>query len=197
MNWQECRLRLLGAALALLPTQVFALDSEAAVRIANLWSRIDYPGDAHEAYQRAQHVHAADLDGDGREEVIYLRRVTCYGGGSSAGCANEVTVLRTPIAGSSWLHKTSEANISIFDDPKASVIASGYERDAMLQIPGDITRLTILDGAIQVTFVASLKSDTCVRDHSRFSAVPPQPDTCPAPGRHVWRLHWKPGELSR
>ncbi|MET1024581.1 MAG: hypothetical protein ABWX87_09765 [Pseudoxanthomonas sp.] len=194
------RATLMAVALAALtmmkaPTAL-AIDSTSAVRAANLWSRIEYPGDAHEGYNRPEFVNAADLDGDGRDEVIYLQRITCDGGGSH-DCTNEVSVLRTPIRPDSWVLTSPDPFITMFGDSRQSIVESGYDHDAYLQIPGDIEKLAIVGHTIRVTFIATLKSHACNRPFRVAGGPMSREPACPQPGRYVWILQWKPGELKR
>lgn len=181
--------------MPLIAVNGWAVDSQTAVRAANLWTRIQYPGDAHESYEPARYVQIADLDQNGKDEVIYLHRIPCDGGGSF-DCTNSVTVLKTPISRDAEVLRSKGPFVSMFDDPKQSVIDLGYEYDASLHVPGEIKKLVIVGHTIRVTFMATLESHACLRGLRKRHPEWSQSD-CPPPGRYVWTLQWKPGELKR
>ncbi|MEG3791642.1 hypothetical protein V1318_16070 [Lysobacter sp. CCNWLW3] len=166
-----------------------AIDSRGAVRAANAWTRFS-PGDDIQFDHRAKHVHIADLDRDGVEEVVYLQTATCIGAGFD--CNNEVTVM-TPLREDDPRVRN---NRPFFSDATIArirrTVPGAYVGDASLQVPGDVRTLAIVGDRIQVTFDVARDSPICNRSHG-----PRVNNPCPEPGRYRWTLSWRPGALSK
>lgn len=170
-----------------------AIDSVSAVRAANMWIRLTDPGDAHDTYDRAQHIHIADLNNDKVDEVAYLSHMTCRG--SNFDCPNHVVVMSTPLKPGFWPflgYNKGDPN-----ELRRPIVDIGYGDDASIQIPGDVETMVIVGSTIRVTFMASLDSPSCKRALYGDRGLQPIKNDCPPPGRHVWILQWKPGQLSR
>lgn len=166
-----------------------AIDSRGAVRAANLWTSFS-PGDDIRFDHRASHVHIADLDRDGVDEVVYLHTATCIGAGFD--CKNDVVVM-TPLQKDDPRVRN---NRPFFDGATIDRIRraepSGYVEDASLHLPGEVRALAIVGDRIQVAFDVVRDSPICKRSLDRGSAGP-----CPEPGRYRWTLSWRPGALSK
>ena len=166
-----------------------AIDSRGAVRAANVWTAFS-PGDDIQFDHRASHVHIADFDRDGVDEVVYLHTATCIGAGFD--CENAVIVM-TPLQKDDPRVRN---NRPFYDSATIDRIRraepSGYVEDASLHLPGEVRALAIVGDRIQVTFDVVRDSPICKRSLDRGSAGP-----CPEPGRYRWTLSWRPGALSK
>ncbi len=165
-------------------------DTTAAQRAADAVADNRY-GDDIQSDFRARRVQVADLDGDGRAEILFLLTATCAQ--ANFDCENSLTVLdalrpNDPRAQPSRLSDDAEkAHL-------ARVRALGYVENASAQIPGEVESIRVADQRISVAFLAREASPFCQGDagagHGHSAA-------CPAPGRHTWHYAWKPGALTR
>jgi len=204
-HWQAIGLRALVAAMALtVAAPLLAQDatpadakdeakSEAknepmsydkARRTAEASLRL-HPGTDSQYDYRPLWAGNADLDGDGRPEIIYLYTATQSGG--TAQQLNELVVM-TPLAEGDARGQTASPGKSAYDDETYALIrASGYADDAAVHIPGDMETITMEGDRIRVTFNSTRNSKLCVRGKV----------TCPPEGQHAWVYRWTPGKLTR
>ncbi|WP_375070437.1 hypothetical protein AB9L18_09300 [Stenotrophomonas lactitubi] len=204
-HWQAIGLRALVAAMALtVAAPLLAQDatpadakdeakSEAksepmsydkARRTAEASLRL-HPGTDSQYDYRPLWAGNADLDGDGRPEIIYLYTATQSGG--TAQQLNELVVM-TPLAEGDARGQAASPGKSAYDDETYALIrASGYADDAAVHIPGDMETITMDGDRIRVTFNSTRNSKLCVRGKV----------TCPPEGQHAWVYRWTPGKLTR
>ncbi|MEN5288775.1 hypothetical protein [Stenotrophomonas lactitubi] len=204
-HWQAIGLRALVAAMALtVAAPLLAQDatpadakdeakSEAknepmsydkARRTAEASLRL-HPGTDSQYDYRPLWAGNADLDGDGRPEIIYLYTATQSGG--TAQQLNELVVM-TPLAEGDARGQTASPGKSAYDDETYALIrASGYADDAAVHIPGEMETITMDGDRIRVTFNSTRNSKLCVRGKV----------TCPPEGQHAWVYRWTPGKLTR
>lgn len=204
-HWQAIGLRALVAAMALtVAAPLLAQDatpadakdeakSEAknepmsydkARRTAEASLRL-HPGTDSQYDYRPLWAGNADLDGDGRPEIIYLYTATQSGG--TAQQLNELVVM-TPLAEGDARGQTASPGKSVYDDETYALIrASGYADDAAVHIPGEMETITMDGDRIRVTFNSTRNSKLCVRGKV----------TCPPEGQHAWVYRWTPGKLTR
>ncbi len=204
-HWQAIGLRALVAAMALtVAAPLLAQDatpadakdeakSEAknepmsydkARRTAEASLRL-HPGTDSQYDYRPLWAGNADLDGDGRPEIIYLYTAT-----QSAGTAQQLNelVVMTPLAEGDARGQTASPGKSAYDDETYALIrASGYADDAAVHIPGEMETITMDGDRIRVTFNSTRNSKLCVRGKV----------TCPPEGQHAWVYRWTPGKLTR
>lgn len=204
-HWQAIGLRALVAAMALtVAAPLLAQDatpadakdeakSEAknepmsydkARRTAEASLRL-HPGTDSQYDYRPLWAGNADLDGDGRPEIIYLYTATQSGG--TAQQLNELVVM-TPLAEGDARGQTASPGKSAYDDETYALIrASGYADDASAHIPGEMEAITMDGDRIRVTFNSTRTSKLCVRGKV----------ACPPEGQHAWVYRWTPGKLTR
>lgn len=204
-HWQAIGLRALVAAMALtVAAPLLAQDatpadakdeakSEAknepmsydkARRTAEASLRL-HPGTDSQYDYRPLWAGNADLDGDGRPEIIYLYTATQSGG--TAQQLNELVVM-TPLAEGDARGQAASPGKSAYDDETYALIrASGYADDAAVHIPGEMETITMDGDRIRVTFNSTRNSKLCVRGKV----------TCPPEGQHAWVYRWTPGKLTR
>jgi len=204
-HWQAIGLRALVAAMALtVAAPLLAQDAtpadakdeaksepknepmsyDKARRTAEASLRL-HPGTDSQYDYRPLWAGNADLDGDGRPEIIYLYTATQSGG--TAQQLNELVVM-TPLAEGDARGQTASPGKSAYDDETYALIrASGYADDAAVHIPGEMETITMDGDRIRVTFNSTRNSKLCVRGKV----------TCPPEGQHAWVYRWTPGKLTR
>lgn len=199
-HWQATGLRALVAAMALtVAAPLLAQDAtpadakveapnepmsyDKARRTAEASLRL-HPGTDSQYDYRPLWAGNADLDGDGRPEIIYLYTATQTG---SAMQLNELVVM-TPLAEGDARGQATSPGKSAYDDETYALIrASGYADDASVHIPGEMETITMDGDRIRVTFNSTRSSKLCVRGKV----------ACPPEGQHVWVYRWSPGKLTR
>lgn len=145
------------------------------------------PGDDIEHDFRPAWTAVADLDGDGRSEIIYLYTST-YTGGSFA--QSNVVAVMTALKKDDPRGKENPKSLARNEaEDSAAIRASGYGDDAGEQIPGAVRSIRIEGNRIIVAFHVTAGARTC--DVKDFKHI------CPADGDHVWTLAWTPGKLTR
>ena len=200
-HWQAIGLRALVAAMALtVAVPLLAQDAtpadakveapnepmsyDKARRAAEASLRL-HPGTDSQYDYRPLWAGNADLDGDGRPEIIYLYTATQSGG--TAQQLNELVVM-TPLAEGDARGQTASPGKSAYDDETYGLIrASGYADDAAVHIPGEMETITMDGDRIRVTFNSTRNSKLCVRGKV----------ACPPEGQHAWVYRWTPGKLIR
>lgn len=200
MHWQATGLRALAAAMALtVAAPLLAQDAtpadakveapnepmsyDKARRTAEASLRL-HPGTDSQYDYRPLWAGNADLDGDGRPEIIYLYTATQTG---SAMQLNELVVM-TPLAEGDGRGQATSPGKSAYDDETYALIrASGYADDASVHIPGEMETITMEGDRIRVTFNSTRSSKLCVRGKV----------ACPPEGRHAWVYRWTQGKLTR
>lgn len=199
-HWQAIGLRALVAAMVLtVATPLLAQDAtpadakaeapnepmsyDKARRTAEASLRL-HPGTDSQYDYRPLWAGNADLDGDGRPEIIYLYTATQTG---SAMQLNELVVM-TPLAEGDARGQATSPGKSAYDDETYALIrASGYADDAVVHIPGEMETITMDGDRIRVTFNSTRSSKLCVRGKV----------ACPPEGQHAWVYRWSPGKLTR
>ncbi|WP_340569421.1 hypothetical protein [Stenotrophomonas sp. G106K1] len=203
-HWQAIGLRALVAAMALtVAAPLLAQDAPAADakdeaqsepknepmsydkarRAAEASLRL-HPGTDSQYDYRPLWAGNADLDGDGRPEIIYLYTATQTG---SAMQLNELVVM-TPLAEGDARGQAASPGKSAYDDETYALIrASGYADDAAVHIPGEMETITMDGDRIRVTFNSTRNLKLCVRGKV----------ACPPEGQHAWVYRWTPGKLTR
>jgi len=135
----------------------------------------------------AERASAADLDGDGVEEILFMATARCVG--ANFDCPNELVVLAA----------TAQPSDQAAQRPQADVLAAartGYTLDSSEQIPGEVRDLRVSNGTIDVAFWAQQDSPICKPSFSTDQGR--QAIThCPAPGPHRWRYRWARGTLTK
>lgn len=146
------------------------------------------PGDDIESDFRPVWTAVADLDGDGRAEVIYLYTST-YTGGSFA--QSNVVAVMTALAADDPRGKENPKSLSTVDaEDFAAIRQSGYGNDAGAQIPGAVQSIRIEGNQIIVEFNVVAGAKTC-------PWLTGGKHVCPEAGHYVWKLRWVPGALTR
>ena len=199
-HWQATGLRALVAAMALtVAAPLLAQDAtpadakveapnepmsyDKARRTAEASLRL-HPGTDSQYDYRPLWAGNADLDGDGRPEIIYLYTATQTG---SVMQLNELVVM-TPLAEGDARGQATSPGKSAYDDETYALIrASGYADDASVHIPGEMETITMDGDRIRVTFNSTRSSKLCVRGKV----------ACPPEGQHAWVYRWSPGKLTR
>ncbi|PJL11614.1 hypothetical protein [Stenotrophomonas lactitubi] len=145
------------------------------------------PGDDIERDFRPVWTAVADLDADGRAEVIYLYTST-FSGGSFA--QSNVVAVMTALAADDPRGKENPKSLSAVDaEDLAAIRASGYGNDAGKQIPGAVHSIRVEGDRIIVAFKIVAGAHTC--DFVDYKHV------CPPDGDYIWTLRWTPGKLTR
>ncbi|MGO4719707.1 hypothetical protein [Stenotrophomonas indicatrix] len=199
-HWQATGLRALVVAMALtVAAPLLAQDAtpadakveapnepmsyDKARRTAEASLRL-HPGTDSQYDYRPLWAGNADLDGDGRPEIVYLYTATQTG---SAMQLNELVVM-TPLAEGDARGQATSPGKSAYDDETYALIrASGYADDASVHIPGEMETITMDGDRIRVTFNSTRSSKLCVRGKV----------ACPPEGQHAWVYRWSPGKLTR
>ncbi len=199
-HWQATGLRALVAAMALtVAAPLLAQDAtpadakveapnepmsyDKARRTAEASLRL-HPGTDSQYDYRPLWAGNADLDGDGRPEIVYLYTATQTG---SAMQLNELVVM-TPLAEGDARGQATSPGKSAYDDETYALIrASGYADDASVHIPGEMETIAMDGDRIRVTFNSTRSSKLCVRGKV----------ACPPEGQHAWVYRWSPGKLTR
>lgn len=146
------------------------------------------PGDDIESDFRPVWTAVADLDCDGRAEVIYLYTST-YTGGSFA--QSNVVAVMTALAADDPRGKENPKSLSTVDaEDFAAIRQSGYGNDAGAQIPGAVQSIRIEGNQIIVEFNVVAGAKTC-------PWLTGGKHVCPEAGHYVWKLRWVPGALTR
>lgn len=129
----------------------------------------------------------ADLDGDGRPEIVYLYTATQPPG--STALLNELVVM-TPLREGDRRAQAPTPGKSAYDDETYALIrASGYADDASVHVPGEVESITMDGNRLSVSFESGKQPRLCERGKGR--------PACPPAGRHVWVYRWTPGTLTR
>lgn len=146
-----------------------------------------HPGTDNRYDYRPLWAGNADLDADGRPEILYLYTATQTG--NSAAQLNEMVVM-TPLRDGDPRAQAATPGKNAYDDESYALIrASGYADDASVHIPGEVDAITMDGNRISVTFNSVKDSRLCERGKGK--------PACPPAGRHVWIYRWSPGALTR
>jgi len=153
--------------------------AEAALRL--------HPGtDARYDY-RVLWAGSADLDGDGRVEVLYLYTATEAAAGTAQ--LNELAVM-TPLRDGDPRGQAAAPGSSVYDDETYALIrAGGYADDSSVHVPGEVESVRMEGDRIIVSFTGEKGSRLCERVRGKPS--------CPPEGRQEWVYRWAPGTLTR
>ncbi|MGG2099424.1 hypothetical protein [Stenotrophomonas sp. NRRL B-14846] len=146
------------------------------------------PGDDIESDFRPVWTGVADLDGDGRAEVVYflhvhlhrwqLRAKQCRGGDDGAD-------------GERSARQENPKSLSPVEaEDYAAIRRYGYGDDAAEQIPGAIRAIRIQGDRIIVDFTVTAGATVC-------EWMSPNRHVCPPEGHYTWTLRWTPGKLAR
>ncbi|MGS7838721.1 hypothetical protein ACVMVB_14310 [Stenotrophomonas maltophilia] len=146
------------------------------------------PGDDIESDFRPVWTAVADLDGDGRAEVVYFYTST-YTGGSFAQ-RNVVAVMTALTANDPRGQENPNSLSPVEAEDYAAIRRYGYGDDAAEQIPGAIRAIRIQGDRIIVDFTVSAGATVCEWKN-------PNRHVCPPDGNYTWTLHWTPGKLAR
>jgi len=146
------------------------------------------PGDDIESDFRPVWTGVADLDGDGRSEVVYFYTST-YTGGSFA--QSNVVAVMTALTANDPRGQENPKSLSRVDaEDFAAIRESGYGDDAGIQIPGAVQSIRIDGNRIIVAFTVTAGATVCEIPRD-FRHV------CPPDGNYTWALRWTPGTLAR
>lgn len=146
------------------------------------------PGDDIESDFRPAWTAVADLDGDGRSEVVYFYTST-YTGGSFAQ-SNVVAVMTALTANDPRGQENPKSLSRVEAEDFAAIRESGYGDDAGIQIPGAVRSIRIEGNRVIVAFTVTAGATVCEIPRD-FQHV------CPPEGAYEWTLHWTPGKLTR
>ena len=128
----------------------------------------------------------ADLDGDGRREIVYVYTAAQTG---AAQQLNELVVM-TALADNDPRAQAPAPGKSVYDDETYALIrASGYADDASVHVPGEVESVTFDAGRIVVAFSSARPTRLCGAGKGRTA--------CPSDGRHTWTYAWTAGKLAR
>ena len=146
------------------------------------------PGDDIESDFRPVWTGVADLDGDGRAEVVYFY-TSDYSGGSFA--QRNVVAVMTALAENDPRGQENKNSLSPVEaEDYAAIRRYGYADDAVEQIPGAIRAIRIQGDRIIVDFTVSAEATVC-------EWKSPNRHVCPPDGNYIWMLRWTPGKLTR
>ncbi|MGE6332785.1 hypothetical protein [Stenotrophomonas sp. NPDC077659] len=146
------------------------------------------PGDDIESDFRPAWTGVADLDGDGRSEIVYFY-TSNYSGGSFA--QSNVIAVMTALTPDDPRGKENPKSLARMEaEDYAAIRESGYANDAGLQIPGAVQSIRIEGKRIIVSFIVTAGATVCEIPRD-FRHV------CPPEGAYEWTLHWTPGKLTR
>lgn len=146
------------------------------------------PGDDIESEFRPVWTAVADLDGDGRAEVVYFYTST-YTGGSFAQ-SNVVAVMTALTANDPRGQENPKSLSPVEAEDYAAIRRYGYGEDAGIQIPGAVQSIRIEGNRIIVAFTVTAGATVCEIPRD-FRHV------CPPDGNYTWTLRWTPGKLTR
>ncbi|WP_432591979.1 hypothetical protein [Stenotrophomonas maltophilia] len=146
------------------------------------------PGDDIESDFRPVWTAVADLDGDGRAEVVYFYTST-YTGGSFAQ-RNVVAVMTALTANDPRGQENPKSLSPVEAEDYAAIRRYGYGDDAAEQIPGAIRAIRIQGDRITVDFTVTAGATVC-------EWMSPNRHVCPPEGHYTWTLRWTPGKLTR
>ncbi|HEL3779026.1 TPA: hypothetical protein UMU67_001158, partial [Stenotrophomonas maltophilia] len=146
------------------------------------------PGDDIESDFRPVWTAVADLDGDGRSEVVYFYTST-YTGGSFAQ-SNVVAVMTALTANDPRGQENPKSLSPVEAEDYAAIRRYGYGDDAAEQIPGAIRAIRIQGDRIIVDFTVTAGATVC-------EWKSPNRHVCPPDGHYTWTLRWTPGKLTR
>ncbi|HGM7321048.1 TPA: hypothetical protein ACKQCD_002182 [Stenotrophomonas maltophilia] len=146
------------------------------------------PGDDIESDFRPVWSAVADLDGDGRAEVVYFY-TSDYTGGSFAQ-RNVVAVMTVLTANDPRGQENPNSLSPVEAEDYAAIRRYGYGDDAAEQIPGAIRAIRIQGDRIIVDFTVSAGATVC-------EWKSPNRHVCPPDGNYTWTLRWTPGKLTR
>ncbi|MDG9844547.1 hypothetical protein, partial [Stenotrophomonas sp. GD04054] len=139
------------------------------------------PGDDIESDFRPVWTAVADLDGDGRAEVVYFYTST-YTGGSFAQ-RNVVAVMTALTAIDPRGQENPNSLSPVEAEDYAAIRQYGYGDDAVEQIPGAIRAIRIQGDRIIVDFTVSAGATVC-------EWKSPNRHVCPPDGNYTWTLRW-------
>ncbi len=145
------------------------------------------PGDDIESDFRPVWTAVADLDGDGRAEVVYFY-TSDYSGGSFAQ-SNVVAVMTALTANDPRGRENPNSLSPVEAEDYAAIRRYGYADDAAEQIPGAIRAIRIQGDRIVVDFTVSAGATVC-------EWKSPNRHVCPPDGNYTWTLRWTPGKLT-
>jgi len=153
--------------------------AEAALRL--------HPGtDARRDY-RVLWAGSADLDSDGRVEVLYLYTATEAAAGSAQ--LNELVAM-TPLRDGDPRGQAAAPGSNVYEDETYALIrAAGYADDSSVHVPGEVESIRMDGDRITVSFTSEKGSRLCERVRGKPS--------CPPEGRQEWVYRWAPGTLTR
>ncbi|MBN5161544.1 hypothetical protein JY502_19115, partial [Stenotrophomonas maltophilia] len=137
------------------------------------------PGDDIESDFRPVWTAVADLDGDGRAEVVYFYTST-YTGGSFAQ-RNVVAVMTALTAIDPRGQENPNSLSPVEAEDYAAIRQYGYGDDAVEQIPGAIRAIRIQGDRIIVDFTVSAGATVC-------EWKSPNRHVCPPDGNYTWTL---------
>lgn len=146
------------------------------------------PGDDIESDFRPVWTGVADLNGDGRSEVVYFYTST-YTGGSFAQ-RNVVAVMTALTANDPRGQENPKSLSPVEAEDYAAIRRYGYGDDAAEQIPGAIRAIRIQGDRIIVDFTVTAGATVC-------EWMSPNRHVCPPEGHYTWTLRWAPGKLAR
>ncbi|MBH1659356.1 hypothetical protein I5U80_00235 [Stenotrophomonas maltophilia] len=146
------------------------------------------PGDDIESDFRPVWTAVADLDGDGRAEVVYFYTST-YTGGSFAQ-RNVGAVMTALTANDPRGQENPNSLSSVEAEDYAAIRQYGYGDDAGIQIPGAVQSIRIDGNRIIVAFTVTAGATVCEIPRD-FRHV------CPPEGHYTWTLRWTQGKLTR
>ncbi len=146
------------------------------------------PGSDIELDYRPAWTGVADLDGDGRSEIVYFYTSTYTGGMAAQRNVVAVMTALTPDDPRGKGNPNSRSWVDVED--YAAIRKSGYADDAGMQIPGAVQSIRIEGNRIIVDFIVTAGATVCEIPRD-FRHV------CPPEGPYQWVLHWTPGELTR
>ncbi|MDH0862318.1 hypothetical protein N5D04_19290, partial [Stenotrophomonas sp. GD03882] len=135
------------------------------------------PGDDIESDFRPVWTAVADLDGDGRAEVVYFYTST-YTGGSFAQ-RNVVAVMTALTAIDPRGQENPNSLSPVEAEDYAAIRQYGYGDDAVEQIPGAIRAIRIQGDRIIVDFTVSAGATVC-------EWKSPNRHVCPPDGNYTW-----------
>lgn len=133
-------------------------------------------------------AQAADLDGDGKEEILFLATARCVG--ANFDCPNELVVL---VAGppAPIVSALSPDELALRD----AAARTGYRFGHNEQVPGEVERIRVLNRQVEVSFLVKEDSPICKRLYTTGNGEQKETIHCPDPGRYRWSYRWTGGKL--